>query len=145
MTQTPKPPASPREWWIVRSPVDDAHALYLKKPSWKSIPLGHERIHVIEMAALTRANEEIADLKGMIKNIQENENVFNRNLKAELATLRAQCEIVNTENVGMHLYCDQQQVIRDRYRAALEEIKTYKSRSGTPSQESIVAREALGE
>lgn len=57
----PSTMADAREWWIIRSPIDDKHTLCAVKPEWKSIELGFERIHVIEHSAYDAIAKELAE------------------------------------------------------------------------------------
>lgn len=59
----PSTVADAREWWIIRSPIDDKHTLCAVKPEWKSIELGFERIHVVEHSAYDALAKELAELK----------------------------------------------------------------------------------
>lgn len=74
----PKPDATPREWWITRSPIDDKHTLCTVKPEWKTIELGHERIHVIEKSAYDAKCEEVAEAYEKYRLIKKANNELSR-------------------------------------------------------------------
>lgn len=50
-----------REFWAVRNVRTDSYELHTTKPKWGEIPLGDERIHLVEYGAYQKAVVFIKD------------------------------------------------------------------------------------